>query len=116
MKYLFGLALLVSASGTAVAQSADFDAAAAFGARENIQYISLSPDGKSLGFIAPLPKGQGNVLMTIDLDGKQERKLALSADGNPARIARCDWVSTPGFCVRSWPYQRIWMGLSLSRG
>ncbi len=93
MKYLFGLALLVSASGTAVAQSADFDAAAAFGARENIQHISLSPDGKHIGLIAPMPKGQGNVLMTIEIDGKQERKLALSADGNPARIAHCDWVS-----------------------
>lgn len=93
MKYRVGLALLVAASSNAFAQSADFDAAAAFGARENIQHISLSPDGKHIGLIAPMPKGQGNVLMTIEIGGDQGQKLALSADGKPARIQQCDWVS-----------------------
>lgn len=100
-KYCAGLVLLTWAS-SAFAQSTDFNAAAAFGARENIQHISLSPDGKNLSFIAPMPKGQGNVLMTINLEGDRQQQVALSADGKPARIQRCDWVSNTRLLCQIW--------------
>lgn len=100
-KYCAGLVLLAWAN-SAFAQSTDFNAAAAFGARENIQHISLSPDGKNLSFIAPMPKGQGNVLMTINLEGDRQQQVALSADGKPARIQRCDWVSNTRLLCQIW--------------
>lgn len=101
VKQLFGLFLLMT--GTSVfAQPVDFNAASAFGARENVEHISLSPDGNHIGFVIPLPKGQGNVLATIDLNGTKERKFALSADGNPTRIQRCDWVSNSRLLCQLW--------------
>jgi acetyl esterase/lipase len=86
-----GLAL--AAAG--VCQATDdkpFDAAAAFGARENVSVMRLSPNGKSVAFIAPAA-GQGATLITLDLAEGSTMKTALGASGKPERLGRCDWVS-----------------------
>jgi dipeptidyl aminopeptidase/acylaminoacyl peptidase len=83
------LSLLFS-SASLVAQSPS--AAEAFGKREGIQDISLSPDGTKVAYIEPT-KGQGSQLFTVDLAGSQAPKAALAASGDPERLNNCDWVS-----------------------
>ena len=69
-----------------------FDAASAFGARENVTNLHISPDGKSVVYITPA-KGQASVAYTYDLAGGAKAKPALLADGNPFRLEDCHWVS-----------------------
>lgn len=69
-----------------------FDAAAAFGARASLADLSLSPDGKSIAYIAPA-KGQGSTLFTLSLAPGAKVQGVLAASGKPDRLARCDWVS-----------------------
>src|SRR4051812_32713128 len=67
-------------------------AAAAFGLREEVEQISLSPDGKQVAYIAPYT-GQGSVLVVRGVaDDAQPRAIA-NADGKPNRLGGCHWVS-----------------------
>ena len=67
-------------------------AAVAFGAREGIQQISLSPDGNHLAMIVPT-KGRGSAVLVADVrKGGQPNPIA-SASGNPDRLTRCQWAS-----------------------
>ena len=90
-----------------------FDAAKAFGAREHVEDISLSPNGQKIAYITPLPNGQGNALMTIDLNATQDQqKLALRTDGAPLRINQCDWVSDNRLICTLWAVRMEAYGLS----
>jgi dipeptidyl aminopeptidase/acylaminoacyl peptidase len=77
--------LLVSASPPA-------DPAAAFGARESLLNVSLSPSGQKIAYIAPGPR-QSTILYTVQALGGGEPKIALTADGRPERLSSCGWVS-----------------------
>jgi dienelactone hydrolase len=83
------LALLL-ASAPAMAQVAN--PAQAFGKREGVEDISLSPDGSKVAYIEPT-QGQGNRLFTVDLGGDQTPKAVLAASGDPERLNYCEWVS-----------------------
>lgn len=85
---VFLSALLASTS--LFAQSKD--AAEAFGRREGVEDISLSPDGTKIAYIEP-SNGQGSRLFTVDLAGTQTPKVVLAAPGDPERLSDCDWVS-----------------------
>ena len=75
------------------AESSEVDqAATAFGARESIVGLSLSPDGSSVAYIAPGP-GQASALYTNRLDAGAKSKLALFASGKPERLGDCSWVA-----------------------
>ncbi|TZG27404.1 S9 family peptidase [Sphingomonas montanisoli] len=87
-----GAAALAMLSGAALAQSTDFDAAKAFGAREAISNLSLSPDGRKIAYIVPTV-GAGSALYTIDRDSTEPAKRALADSGDPDRLQRCNWVS-----------------------
>lgn len=69
-----------------------FDAAAAFGARPSIFDLSLSPDGRSVAYIAPT-EGQGAVAYTLSLAEGSKAKRVLLATGSPERLEGCRWVS-----------------------
>lgn len=83
---ILSLALL---SAPAFAQD---KAALAFGAREGVLDVSLSPDGKKVAYIIP-DKGQGSRLFTVDLANGGQSKQALVASGYPERLSYCEWVS-----------------------
>jgi dipeptidyl aminopeptidase/acylaminoacyl peptidase len=68
------------------------NAAEAFGKREGIEDISLSPDGTKVSYIEPAA-GQGNRLFTVDLANGGVAKAVMSASGDPERLSNCDWVS-----------------------
>ncbi|MET1110095.1 MAG: S9 family peptidase [Allosphingosinicella sp.] len=87
----FAALLLVSAAAP-VAAAGPADPPAAFGAREAVLDIALSPSGKRVAFIAPGP-GRSTLLYTVDVGSEAEPFLALSADGKPERLSGCGWVS-----------------------
>jgi dienelactone hydrolase len=76
-------------------------AAMAFGAREGIQHVSLSPDGNKVAYIVP-DKGQGSRLVTVDLATGGQPKAALSASGDPERLSYCEWVSNARLICQVW--------------
>lgn len=90
MKKILLAVFLLSVSSGVTAQIDD--AAKAFGKREGVENISLSPDGDRVAFIEP-SSGQGNRLYTVDLSGDKTPKAVLSASGDPERLSSCEWVS-----------------------
>ncbi len=85
------LAVLTVAGG-AHAQ-AKLSAAKAFGARETVQGISLSPDGQSIAIIQPMAEKQATALLVGRLDGSGQPKPVMASTGSPDRISDCGWVS-----------------------
>jgi acetyl esterase/lipase len=71
-----------------------FDAAKAFGARPRVEYVSLSPDGLSVAYVAATT-GQGSVVYVQSLakGATLATKPILGASGKPERLGGCDWVS-----------------------
>lgn len=66
--------------------------ARAFGAREAIQQISLSPDGKQVAIVAPLGARGTQVLVADPVAGGDARSV-LQSDGAPETITSCAWSS-----------------------
>jgi dipeptidyl aminopeptidase/acylaminoacyl peptidase len=71
-----------------------FDAAKAFGARESVSDLSLSPDGMSVAYVAPAT-GQGSVLYVHSLakGATRSSRPVTTASGKPERLGGCKWVS-----------------------
>lgn len=89
---LLALALLCAVSSLQAQVKSSFDAAAAFGARESVTGLRLSPDGSTVAYIAP-GDGQGSRLITSGLAKGAKSQVALMADGKPFRLRHCSWVS-----------------------
>lgn len=102
MRYLAFLALL---GATPAAYAEQSSPAAAFGAREGIEHVSLSPDGEKVAYIVP-DKGQGSRLYTVDLAAGGQSKVALVASGNPERLSYCEWVSNARLICLVWSVTR----------
>jgi dipeptidyl aminopeptidase/acylaminoacyl peptidase len=83
---------LLAAVLAAAPSFAQTDPAAAFGARESVASIALSPDGTKLAFVAPHgPKG--GALYFSDVSGTGKPLRTLIASGDPEHFGRCSWVS-----------------------
>jgi acetyl esterase/lipase len=67
------------------------DSSLIFGARENVEFAALSPDGNQLAYAIP-SDGQGSRLMTVAVGANQPRHV-ISVDGRRQRLGGCDWVS-----------------------
>jgi dipeptidyl aminopeptidase/acylaminoacyl peptidase len=85
-------AAMLAASAASAQVSKTFDAAEAFGARQGVTSMSLSPDGKIIAYVAATP-GAGSVVMTLDLAAGGKARPATAANGKPDRIESCRWVS-----------------------
>lgn len=90
---LVAIGAILSCGGAGAAELTAAQAAKAFGAREAVQQASLSPDGKWVAIIQPLPQGQAAVLSIAPLSGEGQFRQVLTTDGDPERLRRCDWVS-----------------------
>ncbi|MCW4462602.1 S9 family peptidase [Sphingomonas sp. BT-65] len=110
MKHWICLAGL-SAASPAAAQ--DFDAAAAFGAREYVEQASLSPDGTKLAYVVPL-KGQGSGVFVVPLDGSAAPKAIAASDGKPERVSGCRWASNTRLLCTVYGVVRLPEGLIVS--
>ena len=85
----------------ATAASAQVDLAAAFGARETIADISISPDGTKLAYIVPTT-GQGSALITVGTGKDAKASIALTMNGDPSRLKDCHWVSNERLVCTIW--------------
>src|SRR5215470_9184313 len=79
--------------------AASFDAAKAFGARESVTALNLSPDGQNVVYVAP-GSGQGGVGYVLNLAQGAKPRPFLTANGNPDRLAYCFWVSNERLACR----------------
>jgi dipeptidyl aminopeptidase/acylaminoacyl peptidase len=90
MPKFYWLVLVLIAPGSAYGQKVA--PAKAFGVREDIQQISLSPAGDRVAYLAS-SGSRGSTLYIVDLDGAAVPKAVLRADGDPEKIYGCNWVS-----------------------
>ena len=84
------LAGLAFASAVA-AQRPDDDPAALFGAREGVEQIDLSPDGRRVVYLTPGP-GASTVVLVQEIAADARPTVALRSDGNPERVRWCSFV------------------------
>lgn len=95
----FGLTLLLVATAVQAQNTGSFDAAAAFGARPSVSYMSLSPDGQRVAYISPTT-GQGSALYTLSLEKGAHPKAVTQANGKEDRLGRCWWVANDRLVCR----------------
>ncbi len=93
MKRIVALLAALSTCAPAMGgESRSFDAAAAFGARPSVFGMRLSPDGRSVAYLAPT-QGQGSALFTLSLAPGAKPRPAVAVDGKPDRLGNCSWVA-----------------------
>ncbi|MGN6621739.1 MAG: alpha/beta hydrolase family protein [Sphingomonas sp.] len=80
---------LQQVQGDTPSSSAD-GPAHAFGARPEIEDVSLSPDGSSLAAIEP-NGARGSALYVVKLDGDRTPKPILTAEGGKEELRDCHW-------------------------
>ena len=89
-----GAAMAALVLGTGAARGEPDKLAIAFGARENIENGSLSPDGTKLAFVSP-SKGQGAVILVLDVTDENAKPMIIGGfDGKPERLSGCRWVGS----------------------
>jgi len=86
------IALGLSASTLAQVQPDAAHVAALFGARPDIEDVSLSPDGTQLAYLKPT-EGQGSALYVVGAEEGAKPKFVFQVAGKPERLADCHWVS-----------------------
>jgi hypothetical protein len=83
---------LMAADPAPVAGDSMSASAAAFGAREMIASISLSPDGTKVAYIANV-EGQGSVLVVRGIEDNAPARRIASTPGRTERLQSCRWAS-----------------------
>ena len=86
----FALGGLMAAT-VAVAQPSQ-NPASLFGAREGIEHIDISPDGRRVAYLTPGP-GQSTIAVVQDLGGQSQPQAVVRTDGNPERLRWCNFVA-----------------------
>src|SRR5215472_14445814 len=93
MKKILALLAVLCACAPALGEEPkSFDAAAAFGARPSVSGMTLSPDGNSVAYRAPI-QGQGSALYTLSPSQGAKPRPALALSGKPERLGHCSWVA-----------------------
>lgn len=93
------LAMLVFIGSAHAEGGANFDAAKAFGARQSVTGLSLSPDGQKVAYVAPA-SGQGGVGYILSVAPGTKPKPFLVSNGNPERLGHCFWISNERLACR----------------
>lgn len=92
-------AILLGAGGATMAAAAPSIEAVAFGGREYIQDISLSPDGTKVAMIQPVG-ARGSAIAIADLTTGGAPKVILAASGDPERFSDCHWSTNTRLICR----------------
>ena len=88
LRELTVVAVLCAAPSLFAQEVRSFDPPAAFGARQSVSDLRLSPDGQRVSYIAPTD-GQGSVVYTLSLDkgARRERRCVPPASRIDSRTA-----------------------------
>jgi dipeptidyl aminopeptidase/acylaminoacyl peptidase len=87
----FAIFAAVMAAAPAVAQPAA-DPAQLYGARDNVEGIDLSPDGRHVVFLQPGP-GRQTVAYLAEVGSAAAPTVVATSDGNPERMQQCSFVT-----------------------
>lgn len=68
------------------------EAARLFGARQSVEYLSLSPSGTKIAYIAP-HRDSGEILYVVDLEGDPMPRAIASNSEPKLDLHRCDWAT-----------------------
>jgi hypothetical protein len=98
-RLICGITLALIAPLVHAQKGEPFDAAAAFGARESVMNMSLSPDGNNVAYVAP-GTGQGSVLFTMSLEKGAHPRQTAAVGGKPDRLGGCTWVANDRLACR----------------
>jgi dipeptidyl aminopeptidase/acylaminoacyl peptidase len=85
------LAFMAMAASFASQAGAASDAATRFGAREDLQQISISPDGSHIAYITPTTGRAAALVVATVATG--ELKPVMLSSGNPDRLQSCHWAT-----------------------
>jgi len=83
----FAAILLASAAGAQDNQ----DLAARFGAREGVEQINISPDGRRVVYLTP-GSGASTAVVVQELSEDAQPLIAFRSDGNPERVRWCQFA------------------------
>ena len=95
---LVAAGVILSLATGAHAQS---DAAKAFGAREDVRQVSLSPDGKHLALVRSTSDA-GSALFILDVVGNGTQKPILKSSGRPDHLNSCRWSTSVRLICEAW--------------
>ncbi|MFC3578812.1 alpha/beta hydrolase family protein [Sphingomonas hylomeconis] len=101
-------------SGAAPRQLTATEAAAAFGARERIETISLSPDGNRAALLGAAG-GASSALTIVDLVAGTTSQPIARSSGNPESLSRCSWVTDARLLCNVFYMADIGMKISATR-
>jgi dipeptidyl aminopeptidase/acylaminoacyl peptidase len=68
------------------------ETAAAFGARQTVLDVSLSPSGNKLLYLAP-GSDSAEIVYVVDLAGEAQPKAVTAQRGLDSKLARCEWAT-----------------------
>ena len=91
--FLFGVALIAASVHAEPSREAK-----AFGARESIQGISLSPDGRKVAVIVA-DGARGQLLTVSDFSNTPLKPILRGAEGSE-RLDYCRWTTESGWSAR----------------
>jgi dipeptidyl aminopeptidase/acylaminoacyl peptidase len=63
-----------------------------YGARDNVEAVDLSPDGRRVVYLQPGP-GRQTVAYLAEIGSSAAPTVVVASDGNPERLQRCDFVT-----------------------
>ncbi|MEP9358213.1 S9 family peptidase [Sphingomonas sp. KR3-1] len=112
MKTIVRGALLAAVAMPALAY-AQSDDAKRFGAREYVQQISLSPDGKRVAMVEPI-NGRGAALVIADL-ASGDTKTVLRGTGSPDQLQSCHWASNTRIICSVYMIQQLDQKVAFTR-
>lgn len=87
----FAALLALGTSGGALAQAGD-PLAGKFGARESVQQISLSPNGKQIAIVTPQALG-GEGILVINLESSSKPVSIKGSNGGTEKLNWCRWAN-----------------------
>jgi dienelactone hydrolase len=95
--FLFSSALLLA---PAAAAGQGQPAAALFGARPSVEHMDLSPDGRSVVYVAPGPNAM-QVVFVADIAAGDSKPI-VKASGDPERLSYCNFASDSRLICYIW--------------
>ena len=97
LKKITLFAAAIAAAAAAAAQQTRPDSPALFGAREKIEQMAISPDGRRIVYLTPMA-GRGTAVVVQALDG--DPRVITRASGNPDRVLWCRFVTNDRLVCR----------------
>jgi len=94
MRQLIAVASLFAAVPAAAQPAATpaADPAQLYGARENVEQIDLSPDGRHVVYLQA-GAGRQTIAFLAEVGSTDQPRVVIASDGNPERLRRCGFVT-----------------------